>query len=165
MRARRGPALVLLAVLAVLLQSTVLARLPLPGAAPDLLVAAVVAVGLLAGPRPAMAAGFGAGLLADLAGDAELGRTALVLVVVGYLAGRLQGDADGSALLPVLVTGALTALAVLLHAGEGVLLSDPRVSGGALWRSLVSTVPYSALLSLVVFPPVGALLRRVDRRP
>ena len=107
---RRGPVLVLLAVLAVLLQSTVLARLPLPGAAPDLLVAV------------------------------------------------------GVALQPVLVTGALTVLAVLLHAGEGVLLSDPRVSGGALSRSLVSTVPYSALLSLVVFPPVGALLRRVDRR-
>ena len=162
MRAGRLCALV---VVAVVLQATVLTRVPLPGAAPDLVLVVVVAVGLLEGPRTGMLTGFGAGLLADLAGDAELGRLALVHVVVGYVAGLLQDDADSSPLVSALVAGGLAAVAVLLYAAGGVLLSDPRVTGGALWRSLVSVVPYCAVLAPVVFPAVGALLRRPDRRP
>ena len=161
----RAVAVALLVVLAVVLQAAVLARLPLPGAAPDLVLAVVVAAGLVDGPRTGMLLGLAAGLLIDLAGDAELGRLALVHVVVGYLAGLVQDAADGSPLVPVAVTGALAAVAVLLDAGEGVLLSDPRITGGALWRSLASTVPYCAALATVVFPLVGALLRRADRRP
>lgn len=164
MRPPRAVALPLLVVLAVVLQTTVLARLPLPGSAPDLVLVVVVAVGLADGSRTAMLTGFAAGLLADLAADAEVGRLALVLVVVGYLAGLVRDDADSSPLVPAAVVGALAALAVLLYAGEGVLLSDPSITGGALWRSLVSTVPYCAVLATVVFPLVGALLRRADRR-
>lgn len=161
----RGPVLALLVVLAVVLQATVMTRLPLPGAAPDLVLVLVVVVGLRLGSRTGMITGFAAGLLMDLSGDAELGRLALVLVVVGYLAGLVQDDAEGSALVPALVAAALAALAVLLYAAGGVLLSDPRITGGALWRSLVSVVPYCAVLAPVVFPAVGALLRRPDRRP
>ena len=160
----RGLRLGGLVVVAVVLQITVLARLPLPGAAPDLVLVVVVVVGLREGSRTGMLTGFAAGLLSDLAGDAELGRLALVHVVVGYLAGLLQDDADSSPLVPALVAGGLAAVAVLLYAGGGVLLSDPRTTGGALARSLASVVPYCAVLAPVVFPAVGALLRRPDRR-
>jgi rod shape-determining protein MreD len=157
--------LALLVVLAVVLQTTVVARLPLPGAAPDLVLVVVVTVGLLEGSRTGMLTGFAAGLLADLSGDAELGRLALVHVAVGHLAGLLQDDARTWRLLPAAVTGALAAVAVLVYAAGGVVLGDPRITGGLLWRSLLSTVPYSAALATVVFPLVGALLRRADRRP
>lgn len=162
MRTARLGALV---VLAVVLQATVLARLPLPGAAPDLVLAVVVVVGLIEGSRTGMLTGFAAGVLSDLSGDAELGRLALVHVVVGYAAGLLQDDADSSPLVPALVAGGLAAVGVLLYAAGGVLLGDPRVTGGAVLRSLVSVVPYCAVLAPVVFPAVGALLRRPDRRP
>lgn len=165
MRLPRALVLPLLVVLAVVLQVTVLARLPLPGAAPDLVLAVVVAVGLLEGTRTGMLTGFACGLLSDLAGDAELGRLALVHVVVGYLAGLLQDDVGSWRLLPAGVTAVLAAVAVLLYAAAGVVLSDPRITGGLLLRSLASTVPYSAVLATVVFPLVGALLRRADRRP
>jgi rod shape-determining protein MreD len=161
----RALVLPLLVVLAVVLQATVVARLPLPGAPPDLVLAVVVAVGLREGTRTGMLTGFVAGLLADLAGDAELGRLALVHVVAGYLAGLLQDDVRSWRLLPAAVTGMLAVVGVLLYAAAGVVLGDPRVTFGLLWRSMVSTVPYSALLATVVFPLVGALLRRVDRRP
>jgi rod shape-determining protein MreD len=164
-RPPRALVLGLLVVLAVVLQVTVLNRLPLPGAAPDLVLVVVVAVGLLQGPRTGMLVGFAAGLLGDLSGDAELGRTALVLVLVGFLAGLLEDEADVSPLVPAVVAGALAAVAVLVHAAGGVLLSDPRTTGGALWRSLVSLVPYCAVLATVVLPLVGVLLRRDDRRP
>ena len=165
MRPSRRAVLALLVLLAVVLQVTVLARLPLPGAAPDLVLVVVVAVGLVEGPRTGMLTGFAAGLLADLSCDAELGRLALVHVLVGYLAGLLQDDADASPLVPALAAGGLAALAVLVYAAGGVLLSDPRTTSAAVGRSLVSTVPYCAVLAPVVFPAVGALLRRPDRRP
>jgi rod shape-determining protein MreD len=163
-RPPRGVALGLLVVVAVVLQATVVTRLPLPGAPPDLVLVVVVAVALVEGPRTGMLTGLAAGLLTDLTGNAELGRLALVHLVVGALAGLLRDDADSSPLVPVAVTGALAAVAVLLYAGQGLLLDDPRVTGGAPWRSLASTVPYSAVLAPVVFPAVGALLRRPDRR-
>ena len=65
-----------------------LARLPLPGAAPDLLLVLVVALRARRGSRcPGLLTGFVAGLLADLGADHELGRLALAYAVVGYLAG------------------------------------------------------------------------------
>jgi rod shape-determining protein MreD len=156
---------VLLVVGAVVLQATVVARLPLPGSPPDLVLVLVVAVALVEGPRSGMLTGFGAGLLADLTVDHELGRLALAYVLVGFLAGLLEDEAGSRLLVPLLVGGAAAALAVVVFAGEGILLGDPRITGGAFWRSLTSTVPYCAVLTPVVVPPVGALLRRADRRP
>lgn len=160
----RALVLPVLVVVAVVLQDTVVARLPLPGAAPDLVLVLVAAVGLVAGSRTGLITGFAAGLLADLTADHELGRLALVHLVVGYVAGLLQDDAEGSVLVPTAAVGALTAGAVVLYAAEGILLGDPRITGGAFWRSLASTVPYCVALAPVVVPPVGALLRRADRR-
>jgi rod shape-determining protein MreD len=162
---RRAVLGALVVVLAVVLQSAVLARLPLPGSAPDLVLVVVVAVGLLEGPRSGMLTGFAAGLLADLGSDHEVGRLALAYVLAGFLAGLLQDDVGSRIVVPLLVGGAAAALAVLVYAGQGILLDDPRVTGGALWRSLVSTVPYCSALTPIVVPPVGALLRRADRRP
>jgi rod shape-determining protein MreD len=160
----RVPALVLLVVLALVLQTALVARLPLPGAPPDLVLALVVAVGLVAGSRAGVGTGFAAGLLVDLSGDAALGRTALALLLAGYLAGLFEGD-PGPVVVPA-VSGAVAALLVLLvQAGTGALVDDPRVTGAALLRSLASTVPYCAALTPVVVPPVAALLRRADRRP
>jgi rod shape-determining protein MreD len=153
-----------LVLLAVVLQGAVVARLPLPGSPPDLVLVVVAAVALLEGPRTGMLVGFVAGVLSDLSTDHELGRLALVYVLAGLLAGLLQDDVGGPVLVPVLAGGAGALVAVLGYAAEGVLLGDERVTGGALWRSLLSTVPYCAALTPVVVPPVRALLRRADRR-
>jgi rod shape-determining protein MreD len=161
---RRALVLAALVLLAVVLQSAVVARLPLPGSPPDLVLVLVVAVGLRAGPRAGMLTGFAAGLLADLSGDAELGRLALAYVVAGGLAGLLEDDVEGSLVLAALVGAVAAAVAVLVYAGHGVLLGDPRVTGGALGRAMASTVPYCAALTPAIVPPVGALLRRVARR-
>ncbi len=165
MTARGRVALALLVVAAVVLQSAAVARLPVPGSPPDLVLVVVAAVGLLEGPRTGMLTGFGAGLLADLSAGHELGRLALVYVLVGFLAGLLQDDVAGRLVVPALTAAATALVAVLVFFGHGVLLDDPRATGGALWRSLASVVPYCAALAPVVVPPVGALLRRAGRRP
>ena len=92
MTLRRGLLSVATVLTALLLQSTVLSRLPLPGGAPDLLLVLVVAYALAEGPLSGTVTGFCAGLLADLTSDHELGRTALVLALVGYVAGLVHDD-------------------------------------------------------------------------
>lgn len=155
---------------ALLVQDTVLARLPLPGGAPDLLLVLVVAFALAEGPLAGMLTGFVAGLLADLGADHELGRTALVLALVGYVSGLVHDDPvyggrDRSTLLPFLVVAAAAAAAVTVYAVEGVLLGDPRVTGSAYVRALAGTVPYCVLLTPFVVPLIGLLVRRLDRDP
>lgn len=147
---------------ALLLQTTVLAVLPLPGAAPDLLLVLVVAFALAEGQLSGTVTGFVAGLAEDLAGDHQLGQLALAYVVVGYVVGLVHDDTERSTLMPFVAVGLGAAGAVLIYAGVGVLLGDVRVTGPAVGRSLVSTVPYSVVLTPFVVPVVAALVRRVD---
>lgn len=149
-------------VLALLLQTAVLARLPLPGSPPDLVLVLVLAFALTEGPLSGMVTGFVAGLLADLLADHQLGRLALVYVVVGYLVGLLQDGSERSVLLPFLAVGAGAAGALVLFAGEGLLLGDPRTSLAAVVHAIVSSVPYDVVLTPFVVPVVGLLVRRVD---
>lgn len=149
-------------VTALLLQTAVLSGLPLPGTAPELLVVVVVAFALAEGPLSGAVTGFVAGLAADLLSDSALGRTALVLAVVGHLAGRVHDDTERSTLLPFAVVGAAAAGAVLLYAAEGLLLGDPRVGAAAVVRALASSVPYAVVLTPFVVPLVAALTRRAD---
>jgi rod shape-determining protein MreD len=150
---------------ALLVQSAVLARLPLPGGPPDLLLVLVVAFALVEGPLSGTVTGFVSGLLADLGSDHQLGRTALVYALVGYLAGLLHDDRPRSPLLPLATVAASAAGAVCAYAVEGLLLGDPRITGSAFWRSLGGTVTYSVLLTPLVVPVVGALVRRLHPEP
>ncbi|MEX2289614.1 MAG: rod shape-determining protein MreD [Mycobacteriales bacterium] len=146
---------------ALVLQTTALTWLPLPGGGPDLLLVLVVAFALTEGALSGTATGFVTGLLADLVSDHELGRVALAYALVGYLAG-LAGDGRSSSRVRPLVTVAAAATgAVAIYALEGLLLGDPRITAAAFGSSLGGTVPYSVLLAPVVVPVVDALLRRV----
>jgi len=150
---------------ALLLQDTVMTRLPLPGAAPDLLLVLVVAFAVVEGPLSGMTTGFIAGVLADSLSDHSLGRLALAYAVVGYAAGFVADELDRSIALSFLTVGAAAFGAVLIFAGEGILLGDPRVTLSAIGRSIVSSVPYAVALTPFVLPAVSALVRRGDREP
>ena len=151
--------------LALLLQVTVVAGLPLPGSPPDLVLVVVIAFALAEGPLSGMLTGLVAGLLADLLALHELGRLALVYVVVGHAAGLLDDDRERGALLPFVVVGAGAVGALLLYAAEGLLLGDPRVGLASVGRGLVSSVPYDVALTPFVVPVVGLLVRRVRGTP
>lgn len=155
---------------ALVLQVTVLARLPLPAGAPDLLLVLVVAFALAEGAASGTVTGFATGLLVDLGADHELGRTAVVYTLVGYLAGSVRhagvpGDAGRPRALPLVVV-ALTAVGgITLYAAEGLLLGDPRITAAAYLDALTGTVAYSVVLSLLVVPVVGFAVRRADLDP
>lgn len=83
-----------LVIVALVIQVSVLARLHLPGAVPDLVLLTVVAFALVYGHVGGCLIGFGAGLLSDLVPPADhaAGRYALVLCVIGYVAGLFRPD-------------------------------------------------------------------------
>ena len=152
-------------VTALLLQVTVLGRLPLPGAEPDLVLVLVIAFGLAEGPMSGMTTGFVAGLLADGLSDHEMGRLALAYAVAGYVTGLLQDETARSTLQPfgAVLLGAVTALGAF--AAEGVLLGDPRITWHAVGRAAISAVPYDVVLTPFVVPLVAGLVRRLDVDP
>lgn len=147
-----------------LLQATVIGRLPLPGAAPDLVLVLVIAFALAEGPMSGMTTGFLAGLLADGLSDHEMGRLALAYALAGYVTGMLQDD-EHSALQPfgAVFLGALTWLGA--YTAEGILLGDLRLSVHSVGRIALSGVPYDVVLTPFVVPLIGGLVRRLDLDP
>jgi rod shape-determining protein MreD len=145
-------------------QVTLLARLPLPGATPDLVLLVVVAFALAHGPGFGLACGFAAGLAADLVppADHEVGRWALVLTLVGYLAGMARGETRRSAFVPLVVVAVAGGASVLLYAGVGALINDTHVTWPVVRALLPTAVLYDVVLSAFVLPGVLALARRAE---
>jgi rod shape-determining protein MreD len=152
-------------VTALLLQVTVVGRLPLPGVAPDLVLVLVVAFALAEGPMSGLVTGWAAGLVADALAAHELGRLALAYAVAGYVTGMLKDETERSTVQPfgAVALGALVALGV--YVSVGLLLGDPRVTVYALGRSVVSSVPYDVVLTPFVVPLVAGMVRRLDSDP
>jgi len=160
---RTAVALALVTV-ALALQVTVLSRLPLPGATPDLVLLVVVGLALSHGPAYGLMLGFGAGLASDLVppADHEIGRWAFVLTVVGYLAGAARDDTRRSALVPLAVVAGAGAGSILLYAGLGALMDDTSVTWAALSRLLPTAVVYDVVLSAFAIPAILLLVRRTE---
>ncbi|MER6420842.1 rod shape-determining protein MreD [Streptomyces sp. NPDC001137] len=158
-----------LVVVALVVQVSVLARLHLPGAVPDLLLLTVLGLALVYGHVGGALVGFGAGLLADLAPPADhaAGRYALVLCVIGYLAGlaRPENGRLKSATGPMLVVVAAAIGSTLLYAGVGALVGDTAARHVGLVSLLFSAALYDLLLAPFVVPGIMALARRADNDP
>jgi rod shape-determining protein MreD len=163
----RVPLAALLVLVALAVQVTFLSRLRLPGATPDLLLLVVVSLALAYGPAFGLAVGFGAGLAADLVppADHEVGRWALVLTLVGYLAGAARGETRRSAFVPLVVVGVAGAASVLLYAALGALMDDPNITWDAVVALLPTAVLYDVVLSAFVVPGVLAVASRVEPDP
>ncbi|MGW0915916.1 rod shape-determining protein MreD [Streptomyces sp. NPDC002784] len=158
-----------LVVVALVLQVSVLARLHLPGAVPDLLLLTVLALAMVYGHVGGALVGFGAGLLADLAPPADhaAGRYALVLCVIGYLAGLIKPDNGRlkSATGPMVVVAAAAVGSTLLYAGVGALVGDTAARHVGLGSLLFTALLYDLLLAPFVVPGLMALARRADNDP
>lgn len=148
---------------AAILQTVVLARLPLPGAVPDLTLVVVVALALGGGRDYGAYCGFGAGLALDLLPPATgaVGAAALGLTLVGWLAGRVR-DPRGLAGIEVgaLVAG-LAAFNWALTSALGLLLGDSSFEIGSWVGSSLAYVGYATVLGLGGIPLVTALMRRL----
>ena len=151
-------------VTALLIQLVALPLLHLPGATPDLLLVTVVALGLAGGTSRGASAGFAAGLLLDLAppADGVLGMSAVVLTVVGYLAGMLGERPDRPAVATIALVGLLAGGAVLALALLGGVVADPRISWDRLPGLVLTQALYACVLAAFIVPGIAALIRRVE---
>jgi rod shape-determining protein MreD len=148
---RRAALLALASLAAILIQLTMLNRLPLPGgAAPDLVLILVVAVGLTGGPMEGTLTGFCAGLAVDVAPPAShlVGQSALVFCVAGYAAGRLGAVLDRASWQPLGAVALCTAAGEALYAAAGMVFGDPGVS----WPAVRAVLPVSVGYDLLVCP-------------
>lgn len=145
----------LLVLIAVLLQTSVVARLALPLVRLDLVLVLVVAVALTAGPGLGAAVGFGAGLLTDLMADHPAGAVALVLCLVGYAGGRrVRPFWSGPVVVAAATVSSATGVAVVLAAVGRAPLDWP-----ALGASLPASVAGNVILAVLVVPAAGAVHR------
>ncbi|WP_441246119.1 rod shape-determining protein MreD [Kitasatospora sp. McL0602] len=158
-----------LVLLGLVIQVSVLGRLQLPGATPDLLMLIVVGLALVIGPSGGCAIGFSAGLLADLAppSDHAVGRYALVLCLLGYGAGLLrpEGARQRSAVSALLVVAGAAVVSTLLYALVGALVGDTAARHVGLGGLVFSALLYDVLLAPFVVPAVMMLARRFDHDP
>ena len=153
-----------LVVVALVVQVSVLARLHLPGAVPDLLLLTVLGLALVYGHVGGALIGFGAGLLADLAPPADhvAGRWALALTIAAFLAARVRQDVRPTALAVVGTVAAASFVATSLFALSGVLLSDPTMSISGLLEVVLVAVVWDVLLTPFVLPPLMKLFSRLS---
>lgn len=169
MRINRILVSAVLIVVALVLQVSVLARLQLPGAVPDLLLLVVLGLGMVYGPAGGCIVGFAAGLLADVAppSDHAVGRYALVLCLLGYAAGLARPESRRlrSVTGPLLIVALGAVASTLLYAAVGALVGDTAARHVGLVGLILTALVYDVLLAPFVVPGVMALARRSDPDP
>lgn len=151
-------ALIVLAV--VILQVSFFSYLSLLGATPDVVGVVIVSLGLLGGGVIGAVCGFATGLLLDSVLLQTLGVSSIVLLAMGYLAGRYrEGFEISSSLMPALLTGGLTVLGASIFSAIQLMLGvDTPVSLLVLREILVK-----GLLAFLLAMPLYPLVRRVLR--
>ena len=161
---RRVLVLAAVLVVAVLVQSTVLAQLRLGGVRPDLVVLAVVAVAVATDAVTGAWFGFAAGLVAELLFDLPVGVSALVYTAAGFAVGTVRVYLTSHRPLVHLVLAGAASLASVWSCG--LLL---RVFDLSSWAAVARAGPLVALGNLLltpfVYPVVWALTERVPVRP
>lgn len=146
---------------AMFLQASIAPHLAVFGVVPNLFLLVVVTLALVEGPVPGAFAGFTAGVLLDMLGTSVIGPWALVLCVVGYVAGTLNANmfAEGW-LLPITVAFMASLLAELSY---GLLLAVLGVGGPfvvTLTHIVVPATVYNTALAVLVYPWLARLLRQ-----
>lgn len=164
MAATRALVLTLVITLAVTLQVALFPYVSYAGVVPNLALLVVVAAALVRGPEFAATIGFLSGLAIDLAPPADhvLGRWALALVVVGYLAGRVRQDARTSAIAAVVTVAASSFIGTSIFALSGMVLADPAVPATEALAVIPAAVVYDVLLTPFVLPLMMRLFRRLE---
>jgi rod shape-determining protein MreD len=150
----------LIILLAVVLQNSFFSYLVILGATPTVVPLVVVSLGLLGGGIVGAVCGFATGLLLDSALLQTLGVSSLVLLSVGYLAGRFRESVEiTNSLVPPLLAAAFTLLATGGFAAVQLLLGvETPVSLLVLREILVQS-----LLAFFFALPFYPLIRRALR--
>lgn len=152
---------------ALILQVSVFPHVAWHGIVPDLCLLVVVAAALARGPVFGMLTGFAAGAALDLAPPADhvVGRWALALVLVGYLAGQVRPErTDARATLgqSVLTVAAASFVGNSVFALTGLVFADHPIGSADLVSILLVALVWDVLLTVLVLPPLMRLFTSLD---
>ena len=150
--ARRLAAAAIISYLLAVLQTTIGGRLALAGVAPDLLLVWVICIGLLAGPRAGVVAGFACGALEGSLLQGSIGSLAISKGIAGLGAGIISASMSRDHwLVPPIAAILLTLVA------EAAFLSLSGLSGCWAYAARVIGVRavYHAVLSAIAFAAVS----------
>jgi rod shape-determining protein MreD len=146
----------------VIVELTLLSRLDLPGATPDLVVVTVVAIGLSMGPTQGAVAGFSAGILVDIAPPADtlLGVNAIVYLAVGFITGFAVDPRDRTVPIEIGIVGLSVAGATAATSALDAMMGSGRV----VWSAVPGMILTSALYAVIMAPLVILLVEWVVRK-
>jgi rod shape-determining protein MreD len=160
--------LALIVIVAVIVQLSFFSFLSILGATPYVVPVVIVSLGLLGGGVVGAVCGFFAGLLMDSLLLQTLGVSSLVLLSIGYLAGRYrEGFEIRNGIVPALLAGGFTLIGATGFAAIELMLGvDAPVSLLVVREILVQSL-LATVLAFAVYPLVrralGAAL--VDYQP
>ena len=157
MTAAAAARLALIVFVVSILQVSAFSSISVLGAAPDLLLVTLVAVGLLRGAIAGAVAGFAAGLIVDVATLGTLGVTSLLLTLAAFWAGR-YGETTGRGRPQAPLVAVLVATA-FVDVGGYVL--DSLLGGPVVMREVLLSLPAALVLNGLLAYPAFALVRRV----
>jgi rod shape-determining protein MreD len=163
MIARQGVIIGSTVLLAWLIQVTLLSRLGLPGATPDLIVVTVVAVAVAMGPLQGAVAGFAAGLVGDVfpPADTVVGVNSIVYLGIGFVAGYVVGNRDRTVPGMIAIAGLACGAAALGTASLDAMLGSTRVLWDTIPLVTITSVAYGALLAPAVVPLLDWLTKKL----
>lgn len=146
----KSPKILLLILVLILVHGVVRQFLVIGGAAPNLIVVAVCLAAFRWGAKGGAWSGFLLGLIEDSFASRSFGAHALILLLLGFLLGKIRRvvyDPSPAAVFLLLTLAALIhgELYLLLYYGSGV---------GDHWQTVFQTVPVEALMTGLVGTPV-----------
>lgn len=148
-------------IVAALVQTAWLARLPVVGAVIDPVLVLAVATGILRGAESGAVIGLAGGLLQDLLSGGPLGMHGLSKLVAGFGSGLFERSIYiENPFLPAVAAFAGTLLGAALLNVIGVVTGLGSVS----WTEAVPRVVIQAGLNSVIAPPLFRGIRSLDER-
>ena len=155
-----GARLAAIVLVAVIVQVSFLSYLSILGATPDALPVVIAILGLLGGVVTGAVAGFATGLLLDSLLLQTLGVSSLVLLSVGYLAGRYREQFEiDSAMAPALLAGGLTLVATAGFVALQLMLGVEATVSLLVVREVVVKALLAFLLTFPLYPLIRFVLR------
>jgi rod shape-determining protein MreD len=139
-----------------LLQTTLVARLPLFQERGDIVLLVVIAAAIVGGPELGAIIGFGFGLSFDLMLQTPFGLSALAYCITGYAVGTIQSNVlRATWWIPVLCAIAGSAIGVVAFALLGDLLGQDGLVNGRL-PAIIAAV---AIVNAVLVHPAIRIVR------
>jgi rod shape-determining protein MreD len=149
-------------ILAITIQSTLLASATLLGVIPQLALVVIVSFAFLDGERVGVVTGFFGGLIIDmLLPQSIVGLSALVYTLIGYGVGSFRQFTTGESVwTPVLVVAVASCVAELSYALLAIMFGQAWVSISDTGKVAGLVVLYNVLLTPFVFPVVRRIANR-----